>query len=659
MPAFLIALFVLGTAHAWIAIDAASHKSPTFDEPMHGLGAFVLGHYGDARMNLEDPPLYRYWQTLGSSRDDLKLDFEHPEWKKIPDDLQNQWLFIRDMFKPGAPNDIQNFVMSQRRPMAVLGGMTIVVAGLFAARVLRPTGPTPARVAGLFVATLLAFDANFLGHSPLLKNDVGMTLTTMLFAWSVMNLVERFSIRNVLLVGLASAAMCAMKFSGVLVGPMLAVALTARALLNLDWPSPLFRLDTIARRVLVILPTGLVCALITYVGIWASYGFRYPAVRDADQPFEFRTLVIQKEQIRRYAITQEMIAPEQAALAPPDRFPRLIMWLNEHHFLPEPWLYGLMFVDANAVARTSFILNRYPFDGTWYYFPLAIAVKTPTATLVAGAAGLVFVGVMGVLDKVWLRWREWALPLVALGTVFSVYAASAMTTTVNLGVRHVLLLFPFLLMPAAIAVAILVRDRVRRSIAAIPILLAALTAIETLQSHPDYIAFFNAPVGGPENALNLLGDSNLDWGQDLPALAEWQQKHPDTTLYLSYFGIVDPKCYGIRYINILPGYVWGEKTEIPDASRPGVIAVSATHLQGIYNFVPSVRDAWNRVRFNAEPREILGGSIFLYDLPLKLKPGANPAGLPVGASSTAGPAETPPPSTTPDAPPTDAPEPTP
>lgn len=99
----------------------------------------------------------------------------------------------------------------------------------------------------------------------------------------------------------------------------------------------------------------------------------------------------------------------------------------------------------------------------------------------------------------------------------------------------------------------------------------ARSILETLAGYPDYLAFFNLPSGGSRGGLSLLGDSNLDWGQDLPALADWQRQHPEPTLYLSYSGTADPAAYGIRYINLPGGYPYGPPPQSP--RQPGVIAI--------------------------------------------------------------------------------------
>src|SRR5262249_6165319 len=65
---------------------------------------------------------------------------------------------------------------------------------------------------------------------------------------------------------------------------------------------------------------------------------------------------------------------------------------------------------------------------------------------------------------------------------------------------------------------------------------------EVAAGRPDYIAFFNLPARlvGP---VRLLADSNLDWGQDMKALAAWQAEHPDVRLYVAAYGVVRPWFY--------------------------------------------------------------------------------------------------------------------
>ena len=149
---------------------------------------------------------------------------------------------------------------------------------------------------------------------------------------------------------------------------------------------------------------------------------------------------------------------------------------------------------------------------------------------------------------------------------------------------------------------------------ALPILAFGLAG-ETAGAFPDYIPFFNVAAGGWRHGLELLSDSNLDWGQDLIVLAAWQRAHPRAPLYLAYWGTADPEFYGISYRNMPGGYIFGPPPQPPEPEGPAcVVAISATTLQGVY-LSPFGRDYYRPFRMS-KPREVLGESIYLFDYPL-------------------------------------------
>jgi hypothetical protein len=79
---------------------------------------------------------------------------------------------------------------------------------------------------------------------------------------------------------------------------------------------------------------------------------------------------------------------------------------------------------------------------------------------------------------------------------------------------------------------------------------------------------------------------------------------------LSYFGSAEPSYYGIDS-EALPGYRAPHATHVVREIRPGdVVAVSATHLQGVY---VDPEDRALLARFRAlEPIGRAGWSIFVY-----------------------------------------------
>jgi len=66
-------------------------------------------------------------------------------------------------------------------------------------------------------------------------------------------------------------------------------------------------------------------------------------------------------------------------------------------------------------------------------------------------------------------------------------------------------------------------------------------------AYPQYLSYFNLTSGSSQNGYRWLIDSNLDWGQSLPALKKYMDKNNIDEIKLGYFGRVDPTLYGIKY----------------------------------------------------------------------------------------------------------------
>jgi hypothetical protein len=142
--------------------------------------------------------------------------------------------------------------------------------------------------------------------------------------------------------------------------------------------------------------------------------------------------------------------------------------------------------------------------------------------------------------------------------------------------------------------------------------LVTLLAAANLLVYPDYLTVFNVAVGGPENATRLLVRSNLDWGQDLPALCD-EMAQRGGVVHLAYFGGVDPAAYDVDYVPLPVTWPAGDGGEAfhPLNPAPGLYAISATHLVGATTDPP---DLFGYFR-ERPPLARAGGSIYLYDVP--------------------------------------------
>ncbi|MFA6317348.1 MAG: hypothetical protein WC943_08010 [Elusimicrobiota bacterium] len=252
-------------------------------------------------------------------------------------------------------------------------------------------------------------------------------------------------------------------------------------------------------------------------------------------------------------------------------------------------------------GRSSFFHGRHSSTGWLMYFPAALLVKTPIPQLALAGLGL----------WLWLKAPDRAR-LWAAGPACA-YLLAALLSKTQIGIRHILPLFPFMILMGADAAAWLWRlswrpGVVRPALAA----LAAWLAVSVLHAHPHHLAYFNELVGGPSRGHRWFVDSNLDWGQGLKELGRVLEGMGRPPVYLCYFGVADPSAYGIRYtpVAFISNVERREGLAEPGKDDPVLFAVSATNLQGTYY---SRKDAFAWLGSRA-PAAIAGHSIFLYDL---------------------------------------------
>jgi hypothetical protein len=159
-----------------------------------------------------------------------------------------------------------------------------------------------------------------------------------------------------------------------------------------------------------------------------------------------------------------------------------------------------------------------------------------------------------------------------------VYAAFAISSNLNIGHRHILVLYPPLFIFAGSISSLMLVFNKKFFNGAVFVLLA-LFIIDSLRIWPDYLAYFNILAGGPENAYEHLVDSSLDWGQDAHALQRRLKARGLTRndVYLSFFGSMPYREFGIK-ARKLPCFFEQRQDEIFPL-KGGVYCISATMLK--------------------------------------------------------------------------------
>lgn len=184
----------------------------------------------------------------------------------------------------------------------------------------------------------------------------------------------------------------------------------------------------------------------------------------------------------------------------------------------------------NTHGHPAYLLGQTDLMGWWYFYPVALAVKTPIPMLVLGIPGLIWLA--------WHGWRERRLATMAPALIFAALLIfCCLYSHINIGVRHVLVLYPLLAIGAAAASVALwnsLRTRWVRSLLGALLLWQFATVVD---AYPDYLAYFNAFAGAhPEH---ILVDSDLDWGQDLRRLSLELARRRVSALYIAYRGSAD------------------------------------------------------------------------------------------------------------------------
>jgi Flp pilus assembly protein TadD/4-amino-4-deoxy-L-arabinose transferase-like glycosyltransferase len=223
----------------------------------------------------------------------------------------------------------------------------------------------------------------------------------------------------------------------------------------------------------------------------------------------------------------------------------------------------------------AYLAGRGSTDGFFAYYVVTLLVKTPLPLLILALVGTA------------LSWRRvsridralWILPALLLLVVFS-------WIRVNIGARHILPLYPAMLLPAAYAMHVLwQRGGKARAVLA---LLLLVWAVGVLRVAPQFLPYFNLAAGGARRGDRWLLDSNLDWGQDDLRLERFLQRRAAR------------------------GEVW-QVNPPGEVARIGRLAVNANTLHNLLRRDPTPY-GWLR---NLQPAAYAGWSWRLYTLDLK------------------------------------------
>ncbi|MBI4904885.1 MAG: glycosyltransferase family 39 protein [Acidobacteria bacterium] len=554
----LRAIILIVTLLIAVLVSMAATTGVTVDEPAHLLSGYLYWHGQDRLQPGDMPPLIKIVSGWVPYLTALPLPpSDHPDWKS-----GHEWNISLAMMFRLPEQQIRKYFFLSRLPMILFPVGCCLLIWRWGRQLFNPT-------TGVLTALAFALSPMVLGHGALVKNDLAASFGFLLFwfcawrYWREPSLWRAASLGGALLVAILS------KFSLLILTPFAPALIIAAS---------------VARRPLTLLKcAGSLCivAVVVYCGMLVAWRLEVGRPEEKD--------------LSRWNANPNIPKP-------------LVAFVEIASQVPTParfWTGAMSLVESNSGHGGTYLRGKVVEGGDPTYFVTGLGVKVPVPQQILIVAGIILCLFHFVTRRLHFSDLLW------FGPPF-LYLGLASISTLQHGVRLVLpALTLFILIGGKAIQHLLAGPRVRLLL----VVLMGWAGVNAAYAYPHYISYFNHWVGGSDNGIQVLSDSNLDWGQDVPRLAEFIRRNKISKIHLAYFGS-DPPHQHIdgKLIEWLappwsPSLVSGTRLE----PEPGYYAISATLLTGQL-FAPEYRDYFAAFR-NRKPVAKAGYSIFIYEIP--------------------------------------------
>ena len=425
-----------------------------------------------------------------------------------------------------------------------------------------------ARAAVIAVA-LFSLEPTMLAHGRVVQTDVPAAFGYVLFFMALYWYSSATNWRRAVFLGVAAGVALLAKFSMLLIGLVL-----PPAFIVLWWFGS-------RRRVIAVHAAAVLLAMILVVN--AAYFFQHAALNETDLDWIAAKFTTHPETMVQVS---ELLS----------------------HIVPKEFVLGILFQAVhNREGHFAGLLGMYSQTGWWYYFPVAFALKTTLPFLLLSVVG------MGWAIFRFVRHRElkffWVIAPVLIYSVFVLFSH------INIGVRYLAPIYPFLMIAAAALLEYLLR--LRRVVATVFVAaLLAWTVVEAVRIYPNHMSYMNQ-IASARPHWWYLSDSNVEWGDDVRDLARYVQQHGEARVAdatLGGFAVL--RFYGVERVDPFVKQPSG-------VEGPKYLAIGASYLNG--STVPggppgSDRDTPEaRVNYFAAyrqqtPEAVIGDSIYVFRL---------------------------------------------
>jgi hypothetical protein len=545
-------------------VSTYAEFTATFDEPFHIACGMQLLRQGIYTIELQHPPLARLLVALGP--------------------------YAAGLQPPGSGDAVQlgNGILHSggryERNLALARLGTLPFFLLACAVVWFWSNHLAGKWAALVSLLLFSLLPPVLAHGGLATTDMASAATVCLSLFGLALWMENPSLQRSIAMGIATGLALASKFSVLLFFPACAGVLL---LLRIAW-GPIWR-----RRAFAVVARNLMVACLTaYFVVWCGYLFSMePVLGPPPHPAVdrlFHGIPAMKNAVNTLLDIH----------FPAGQLPRSVIELAAH----------------NSGGHTAFFLGEWRKSGWWYFFPVILLLKTPLAFLLFSFAGAFYLALRFRKRRDWLAMEPCLFAIVVL--------VAALFSHINIGLRHILVIYPLLSIVSGYAVRELWNSIVHRGLCRIVAAAGVLSiAASSVWAHPNYLAYFNVLASRQPERIEV--DSDLDWGQDLGRLSKWLHAHNVRELSISYFGTADLANGGLPEFHELQPYVEVQGWVAISAynrALPAPFTVKLAPGRAAYYAIPgnfeSIRHtagpfAWIT---NYTPIARIGSSIFVYDI---------------------------------------------
>ncbi|KKT42296.1 MAG: Tetratricopeptide repeat protein [Candidatus Giovannonibacteria bacterium GW2011_GWA2_44_13b] len=551
-------MFLLMAGSSW-------NDSATFDEIAHIPAGYTYLKYQDSRINSEHPPLLKDLAVMPLLFQNLKFELR-PDFWNIENVNDRQWIAGHALLYEFG-NSPDKILFASRLPIMLLA----IVFGWFL--FLWAEKQYGAR-AGLLTLFLFVTSPTVLAHSRFVTTDIGAAFGFFLGIIYFLKFLESPSWRRTLWLGIILGIVLMFKFSLVLLLPVYGILFAiwiwvggflpkAQILRGLaqgdgdDLPAgrqgrAILQQENMragaksgAEAIAKLIFAGLIAILVIWV-VYAFHIWNYPQEQNIADV--------------KYILSGYKV----------ESLPKIDLWLINHEItrpLGQYFFGFLMVARRTAGGNTAYFMGELSSDGWWYYFPTLYFLKEQLLFHLLLLTALI-------LSLIRIRRgersreavREWIADNFSLfaGMVFiAIYWVSSILNPLNIGVRHILPVFPFTYLLVSREIIIWLRrlsveepasfwewirffyenyikPAPKYFIFSVIILFMVLNIVMVF---PYFLSYYNILGGGPGDGYKIATDSNYDWGQDLKRLAARMEELNIDKIYLDYFGGGDPHYY--------------------------------------------------------------------------------------------------------------------